>query len=140
LYIKGLSENLWCTDIDKLYFLGTLYLRMKNYNQAKKCFEAALYQNFNDFLSLFGLAFIYSKSKDEDKYNDIVDHIKIVYPEIKDFSKHFKDLDDPIIDPNPFQPCDLNCKEKNNPELCNQCFFNNVSEQIFMKKITDEFR
>lgn len=49
-----LKNVLWEVKINKLYFLGILYLRKKDYKLSKACFEAALVGNLSDILSLKG--------------------------------------------------------------------------------------
>ncbi len=130
-------ETMWGININKYYFLGMLYLRMNKYEQAKYCFEAALYGKFDDMPSLLGLAYTLSKTGKKEEYEDIIAHIKTIMNDSIDINKKFEDIENPVVSPNPLESCDLKCKNKNKPYLCETCFFNYVSEDVFMKKVTD---
>lgn len=134
----NIDPPLWGKNIDKFYFLGLLYLKMDNFEQAKKCFKAALYQNFNDLPSLISLAYIYSKEGKEKEFYDIMCHINSVNTAGMNIQEALKEMDNPVIDPNPFEMCDFDCKSKNKPNLCAQCFFNFVSDGVFLKDFVDD--
>ena len=134
----GVKPPLWGKKINKFYFVGMMYLKMGKYEQAKKCFNAALYNNFNDIAPLIGLLHIYRKKGKEEKYKNIRDHINAINRYGMNIEKILEDYNNPVISPNPFELCDLNCKQKNKPELCKNCFFNYVSEDIFMKDFLDD--
>jgi len=138
LSFTGVNPPLWGKKIYKFYFLGLLYLKMKNYEQAKNCFLAALYNNFNDIAPLLGLLYIHSKQGNEKEYKDIMDHIQTINRGAMDIEEALKDMDNPVISPNPFELCDLDCNSKNKPNLCHNCFFNYASENIFMKDFVDD--
>lgn len=130
---NGNTPSLWGLPYNKFYFLGMLYLRVKNYEQAKNCFNAALIQNLNDIPSLIGMAYIFSKKNMNKEYENIMHILKSLNKNNLDIKKELKEMDNNIIQPNPFETCDLDCKKKTKKHLCNYCFFNYVSEDIFMK-------
>jgi YcaO-like protein with predicted kinase domain len=136
----GEYESLSGVSINKFYFIGMLYLRLKNYDQAKKCFEAALYGSINNIPALIALSYTYSKMGKTQESTDIKDHIETISSEPIDVSFFLQKMNDPTVDPNPFEICDFECCKKTKPKLCENCFFNYVSEDIFMKnKIDDLF-
>lgn len=135
----GIKPPLWGKNIYKFYFLGLLYLKMKDYKKAKDCFNAALYQNFNDIAPLLGLLYVSSKEGTEEEYKNLMDHAKIINRGNMDIEAALKEMDNPVIDPNPFELCDLDCDSKNKPVLCQSCFFNYASEKVFMKDFVDDF-
>lgn len=124
--------------MNKFYFLGILYLRMKNYEQARNCFEAALLGNLADKPSLIGLAYSYSKMGIEKEYKKIINHIHAISKDAVNIVQSFKELEKTILKSNPFEPCDVQCNKNNKFYLCKNCFFNYVSEDIFMKKVIDD--
>ena len=138
LSFVGINPPLWGKNIDKFYFLGILYLKMGNYEQAKNCFNAALYRNFNDVPSLICLAHIYSKEGKEKEHYDVMCHINSINKKGIDVEKALEEMNNPVITPNPFEMCDFDCKSKNKPHLCQQCFFNYASEDVFMKDFVDD--
>jgi len=137
LCYTGIDPPLWGKTIDKFYFLGMLYLRVKDYERAKRCFYAALHTNFNELSSLLGIAYIFLKQGNLSEYKKIIEHIKAIDKSI-DINGALKEFENPVIDPNPFEPCDLSCSQKSKPYLCRECYFNYVSENVFMRDIIDE--
>lgn len=137
LFFSGFKTQLWGMPLDKFYFLGMLYLGRKKYEQAKNCFNASLYNNFNNIPSLIGLLHILSNQdvKEERKY--VRDHIDIINTNYLDVDYELKELEKSRIVPNPFEPCDFQCHRRNKPHLCKNCFFNYVSENNFMKTFLD---
>ncbi len=127
-------SKIWGVEVNKFYFMGMLYLRMKKYKEAENCFNAALWGETDNLSALIGLAYIYSKNKRDKEYEEIMNHIKNVNKNQIDINEMIKKMDDPVVNPNPFEPCDLKCKEKNKKYLCEKCFFNYVSDDIYMKK------
>ena len=111
---------------------------MKKYEQAEHCFNASLCNNFNYIPSLLGIAYILSRKGSSKEYKDVIDHIEIVNKTSLDIKRELKEFEEPMIDPNPFEPCDLQCDKKNKPYLCENCFFNYVSEDVFMRNILDD--
>lgn len=136
---NGPDSYLWGINVNKFYFLGMLYLKLKNFEKAKKCFNAALIENNNYLPALYGMAYIFKTNKNLKDYENIKCHIELLNENTKSFEDKIKEFDNPVVSPNPLEPCDQKCKQKNKPHLCEQCFFNYVSEDIFMKKITDEY-
>lgn len=139
LIFGGPVDSMWGVPINKYYFIGTLFLRMEKYEQAEHCFQAALSGNLMDTQSLIALAYVFNKTNRLEEYKDIMDLISSIDKDSENIKEQFRELENPIVNPNPFEPCDLKCKSRNKPYLCEQCFFNYVPENIFMKKIIDNF-
>lgn len=139
LSFTGAKPPLWGKKFYKFYFLGILHLKMKDYGKAEKCFKASLYQNFNDIAPLIGLLYIYSKQKKEIEFKNIMDHINTINKDGADIEEMLKDMDNPVVDPNPFELCDLDCVSKKKPHLCENCFFNYVPVDLFMKDFIDDY-
>ena len=135
---NGVDSLLWGINVNKFYFLGMLYLKMKEFKKAEKCFNTALIDNSNYLPALYGMAYILKIKENIKDYENIKYHIETLNDDKKSFEEIIKGFENSIISPNPLAPCDSKCKERNKPHLCDNCFFNYVSEDIFMKKITDE--
>jgi ribosomal protein S12 methylthiotransferase accessory factor len=131
---NGIDSELWGVPINKFYFIGMMYLRKKRYEKAENCFSAALNQNQNDIPSLIGMAYIYSKRNSDQRYNELIQKIKQLNDGSIDIDQELESFDELVIDPNPFEPCNGNCQNKINSDLCKNCFFNYVPEKQFMRK------
>jgi hypothetical protein len=114
-----------------------LYLKTNEMDKAQDCFIAALYQNPNDVAPLLGMAYIFHKKNMKKDFDDIVYHINSITDEF-DIDQEMKEFEQPIIDPNPFEICDFDCKSKNKPHLCKKCFFGYVPGDLFIRHITDD--
>ena len=79
-----------------------------------------------------------AKEGNEKEYTGLVDHLKMVNNSL-DIENMLKDMENPVISPNPFEICDLDCVNKNKPELCNNCFFNYPLKDVFMKDYIDDY-
>lgn len=138
LFFSGFKSPLWGVPINKFYFLSMLYLRMNKYERARNCLDAALYKNFKDISFLIAMAYVFSKLGMKKNYQDIMDFIQLINVDSTEVRNELKSLEDPIIDPNPFELCDFQCEKRNKPYLCTECFFNYVSENIFLKTCIDD--
>jgi hypothetical protein len=68
-----------------------------------------------------------------------MDHINTINKDGADIEEMLKDMDNPVVDPNPFELCDLDCVSKKKPHLCENCFFNYVPVDLFMKDFIDDY-
>lgn len=138
LFKNGNNVSLWGEPIDKFYFLGLLYIRMKRYREAMNCVDAVLSNNLHNLYATLAKAYIYQKTNRIEDFNKIMDHAEQINFQKIDILQTLKKFDDPIFSPNPFEPCDQECNKKNNPKLCEKCFFNYASGDIFNRRIIDD--
>jgi YcaO-like protein with predicted kinase domain len=138
LFDKGDNETLWGVPMNKFYFLALLYLRMKKYDEAMNCINACLCKDTQYLPAILTKAFLYSKLNQTENYNQIIDYADIINKEHIDLKEKLTELENPIIKNNPFELCDLKCKLKNKPNLCNNCFFGYVKEEVFLRTMIDE--
>ncbi|GEM_PF-2937592 len=136
LCYTGLNSPLFGLNVNKFYFIGMLYLKMKNYEIAENYFNAALYDDPNNLPSLIGLAYVFSKKGNTTDFENVMNHMKTINKDNLDLQATLKEFDDPIIRPNPLEPCDFQCSKKNKPHLCKQCFFGYVPPEKFLKQRT----
>jgi YcaO-like protein with predicted kinase domain len=138
LYTDGIDAPLWGVPINKLYFLSLLYLRMNQFEKAMNCIDAALYDNLHFLPAIITKTYIYSKLNDTENFNDLQIYANILKNENIDFQSIFKRYENHIIDPNPFPICDQNCNSNSNSDLCKNCFFHYVKEDVFLRTILDK--
>jgi len=138
IYTNGIESPLWGVALDKLYLLSLFLIRMGMYNDALSCIDAALTSDINDIHLILTRAYICSKLDMKKDFEHLLDFAKVINYDNIDIKRYLNELDDPIIHSNPFKPCHMNCgKEKGH--LCDNCFFNYVDEDTFMKNFLEEY-
>lgn len=138
IFRSGSDEFLFGLPINVYYFLSLLFIRMKRYHQAMNCIDAALIGNLDNISFILTKAYLLKKTHKKEEFNQIMEYIKIINYNNIDIQEALQKYDDPIVHPNPFEPCDYKCKQQNKPHLCEKCFFHYIPEEIFMKTMLDK--
>ena len=138
LFGNGNDNFLWGVHLNKFYFLSLLYIRLKRYQEAMNCIDAALINYLDDLPSILAKAFISLKIDRVEEYDILLDYAEIINKDNIDLHKELKKFEDSVINPNPFDTIKDADSIETRPEIFEYYFFNYVDENIFTKTVLDE--